>query len=64
MGAGGGWREEHPDHRPGRAAAAAIGKTGRPGPAGLVTGGPALNFGPAARKSHVHLTSGGRPPAA
>ena len=62
MGAGGGWREEHPDHRPGRAAAAAIAKTGRPGRAGLVINRPALNLGPTARKSHVHLTSLGRRP--
>ena len=53
MRAGGGGWNEYPDHRPGRAAAAAISKTRRPGPGRLVIG----SLGPAVRKLHPRSTS-------
>jgi hypothetical protein len=51
------WRDENPDDRSGWAAAAAIGKTGRTGPASLVIGDPVCRLGPAAREPHHDFTS-------
>jgi hypothetical protein len=48
MRARGAGRNEHPGHRSGRAAAAAISKTRRPGPGSLVIGG----LGPAVHEPH------------
>ena len=53
MRARGAGRNEYPDHRSGRAAAAAISKRRRPGPGSLVIGG----LGPAVQEPHPRSLS-------
>ena len=55
----GGGRDEYRDHRPGRAATAAIGKARRPGPGGLVDGCPWIGLGFARQELHRRSAGAG-----